>query len=85
MIFQYFSDADMLYLKLSEKISTESAEVAPGVVLDFDEHNQMVGIEIEDASRLVDITRLELKSLPIVSLIFSDRTAQESAITRKAA
>jgi len=29
-------------------VSTESEEVAPGIVLDFDERNQVIGFEIED-------------------------------------
>lgn len=52
MVFQYYPDTDMLYLKLAEGVSVESEEVAPGIVLDFDERNRVVGIEIEDASAL---------------------------------
>jgi len=40
MVFEYFSDTDMLYIKLAERGSTESEEVAPGVILDFDEDNR---------------------------------------------
>ena len=39
----------MLYIKLADRVSTESEEVAPGIVLDFGERNQVVGIEIENA------------------------------------
>lgn len=59
----------MLYIKLSEGISTESEEVAPGIVLDFNEQNQVVGIEIEDASKFIDLSRLEVSALPIADLI----------------
>ncbi len=61
----------MLYIELVSKVSTESEEVAPGIVLDFDEDNQVIGIEIEDASRFVDLSRLEISALPIADLIFS--------------
>ena len=61
----------MLYIELVSKVSTESEEVAPGIVLDFDEDNQVIGIEIEDASRFVDLSRLEISALPITDLIFS--------------
>ena len=37
MIFQCYPDTDMLYIKLTDKISTESEEAAPGIVFDFDE------------------------------------------------
>jgi uncharacterized protein YuzE len=43
----------MLYIKLADGISTESEEVAPGIVLDFDEQNRVIGVEIEDASSLI--------------------------------
>lgn len=71
MIFQYYPDTDMLYIKLAAKVSTESEEVAPGIVLDYDEHNHVIGIEIEDASTVVDLSRLEVSALPISDLILS--------------
>lgn len=73
MIFQYHPDTDMLYITLAKGVSTESEEVASGIVLDYDEHNQVIGIEIEDASRLVDLSRLEISALPIRDLIVSER------------
>jgi uncharacterized protein YuzE len=41
----------------------------PGIVLDFDERNQVIGIEIEDASTFIDLSRLEMSALPITNLI----------------
>lgn len=71
MIFQYHREADMLYIKLAAGVSTESEEVAPGIVLDFDQHDKVIGIEIEDASKFIDLSRLEVSALPIVNLILS--------------
>ena len=73
MIFEYYPETDMLYIKLIEGISTESEEIAPGVVLDFDERNRVIGIEIEDASKFIDLSRLELRALPVVNLILTER------------
>lgn len=39
-------EADALYLKLDESAIIESEEVRPGVVLDFNADDQVVGIEI---------------------------------------
>ena len=39
-------EADALFLRLDNSKITESEEVAPGIILDFDELNQVVGIEI---------------------------------------
>ena len=73
MVFQYYPDTDMLYIKLADGVSMESEEVAPGVVLDFDERNRVIAIEIEDASKFIDLSRLEVLALPIVNLILSER------------
>jgi len=78
MIFQYYPDTDMLYIKLAAGVSTESEEVAPGIVLDFDECNQVIGIEIEDASTFIDLSRLEVSALPIADLILSERVPVEA-------
>jgi len=61
----------MLYIKLASGVSTESEEVAPGIVLDFDERNQVIGIEIEDASAFIDLSRLDVSALPIANLTLS--------------
>ncbi|MDP1652277.1 MAG: DUF2283 domain-containing protein [Rhodocyclaceae bacterium] len=46
MKLHFDKDADALYLKLDESAIIESEEVRPGVVLDFNASNQVVGIEI---------------------------------------
>ena len=71
MTFRYFPDTDMLYLELVSGVSTESEEVAPGIVLDFDDKNHVLGIEIEDASTFIDLSKLEVSALPIVNLILN--------------
>jgi len=63
----------MLYIKLAEGVSTESEEIAPGVVVDFDDHHRVIGVETEDASKVVDLSRLELRALPVVNLILTER------------
>ena len=45
--------ADALYLRLDESKVVESEEVSPGVVLDFDANNQVVGVEILNLSKRV--------------------------------
>ena len=39
-------DADALYLTLSEAPSSRSEEVSPGIIVDYDEHGRVVGIEM---------------------------------------
>ena len=42
--------ADALYFRLDESTIIESEEVSPGIVLDFNEKDQVVGIEILNLS-----------------------------------
>jgi len=37
--------SDVLYFRLDEKRIVESEEVRPGVILDFDENDRVVGVE----------------------------------------
>ena len=44
-------DADALYLRLDDSPIVESEEVSPGVVLDYNESNEVVGVEMLHLSR----------------------------------
>jgi uncharacterized protein YuzE len=44
-------EADALYLRLDESKIVESEEVSPGIMLDYNAANQIVGIEILRLSR----------------------------------
>lgn len=46
MRMRYDEQADALYLRLDESKIIDSQEVQPGIILDFNESNQVVGIEI---------------------------------------
>ncbi len=45
--------ADALYLRLDDSKIIESEEVSPGVVLDFNQDKQVVGVEILNLSKRV--------------------------------
>ena len=68
MKFHYYPETDSLYIDLSEKASADSREVVPGVVLDFDAEGHLVGIDIDQASRIANLSRLEAQALPIKQL-----------------
>ena len=44
-------EADALYLRLDDSEILESQQVAPGVVLDYNQQNQVVGVEILHLSK----------------------------------
>lgn len=60
----YDRQTDSLDIELVSENSSGSEEVRPGVVLDLDNRGNVVGIDIEHASRKVDLNRLETGSLP---------------------
>lgn len=76
MLFRYDAETDVLYI-LADGVSVESEEVAPGIVLDLDADEHVVGIEIEDASTHADLSRLEVSTLPFSRLVFSERRASQ--------
>ena len=51
--------ADALFLRLDESTIEESEEVAPGVILDFNAENQVVGVEILALSKRVPAINLK--------------------------
>lgn len=58
-------EADALYFRLDENKIVESEEVQPGVVLDFDDSNQVVGFEILNVSKrtsLKDLSSMHFES-----------------------
>lgn len=65
MRLSYHPDTDSLYIHLVEHPGTESREVAEGVVVDFDANGKPVGIDIEHAQNILDLTTLEAESLPL--------------------
>ena len=46
-------ESDALYFRLDEAAIVESEEVQPGVILDFDEAGQVIGIELLSLSQRV--------------------------------
>ncbi|HXG19218.1 MAG TPA: DUF2283 domain-containing protein, partial [Methylomirabilota bacterium] len=71
MTFRCFPETDMLYVELINGVSMESEEVAPGIVLDCAENKRVVGIEIEDASQSIDLSKLAVSALPLANLVFN--------------
>ena len=55
MKFNYYPETDSLYIDLSEKPSVESREISQGIVLDCDADGNLVGIDIDNASKKVQL------------------------------
>ena len=65
MKLNYHPETDSLYIDLSELPSADSREISEGVVLDYDRDGHLVGIDIDNASRKVQLERLVLRQLPM--------------------
>ena len=51
--------ADALYLRLDDTQIVESEEVSPGIVLDYNEQNQVVGVEVLGLSSRSESLKLD--------------------------
>jgi uncharacterized protein YuzE len=65
MKLNYYPDTDSLYIDMSEKPSVESKVISDGVVLDYGKDGNLVGIDLDNASRIVDLKQLVLNRLPM--------------------
>jgi uncharacterized protein YuzE len=68
MKISYDQATDSLYIHLTDRASVESDEVQDGVVLDFDTNGALVGIDLQHASKRVDINNLSVSKLPLGQL-----------------
>ena len=67
MKLRYYAETDSLYIDLNNRPGSESKEIATGVVVDFDDAGNIVGIDIDRASKLLDLSELSLDQLPTKS------------------
>jgi len=65
MKISYYPDTDSMYIDLSLKESADSKEVSPGVVLDYDANGDLTGIDIDNATKKLDLKELVLNKVPI--------------------
>ena len=67
MKLSYYPDTDSLYIELSENTSLDSLEIVEGVVIDMDSDGNVIGIDIDNASKKLNLSELVIKKIPIVS------------------
>jgi uncharacterized protein YuzE len=68
MRLHYYPETDSLYIDLNARPSVDSREIADGLVVDFDADGNIVGIDIEHASRKLDLRTLETEALPAATV-----------------
>ncbi len=67
MKLHYYPETDSLYIELNSKPSADSREIAEGLVADFGAEGNIVGLDINHASKKLDLKTLETVSLPPVT------------------
>jgi uncharacterized protein YuzE len=71
----YDNEADALYLKLGDENPEGVIEIAEGVNLDTTSHDKIVGIEILEASKKIDLKTILSYSLEIDKDLLAQKTA----------
>ena len=67
MKINYYPDTDSLYIEFSEKESSDSIEISEGIVLDYDQEGSLVGMDIDNAEKKVNLNELILNKLPLAT------------------
>jgi uncharacterized protein YuzE len=67
MKLHYYPETDSLYIELKDAPGTQAREIVEGLVADFDAMGNVVGLDIDHASRKLDLSKVETIALPPVS------------------
>jgi uncharacterized protein YuzE len=67
MKLHYYEETDSLYIEFSDRPSADTREVADGVNVDLDADGNVVGIDIDHASKKLSLDTLDPGSLPLRS------------------
>jgi uncharacterized protein YuzE len=54
MVIRYDKETDIVYIRLNEGNVSESDEEKPGIILDYDESGNILGIEVLNASKKIN-------------------------------
>jgi uncharacterized protein YuzE len=71
----YDDEVDALYLKLGDEAPEGVIEIAEGVNLDTTSQNKIVGIEILDASKKLDLKTILTYTLELDKDLIAQKTA----------
>ncbi|MPZ55585.1 MAG: DUF2283 domain-containing protein [Rhizobiales bacterium] len=67
MKLHYYPETDSLYIELKSTSGTEAREVVEGLIVDLDAKGDVVGFDIDHASRKFDLSKIETIALPPAS------------------
>jgi uncharacterized protein YuzE len=64
MKLHYYPETDSLYIELTSAPGAETREIVEGLMADFDADGNVVGFDIDHASRKLDLSKIETIALP---------------------
>src|SRR5712691_9535945 len=67
MKLHYYPETDSLYIELKSAPGIETREIVEGLVVDLDAKGDVVGFDIDHASRKLDLSKIETIALPPAS------------------
>jgi uncharacterized protein YuzE len=67
MKLHYYPETDSLYIELKGTPGVETREIVEGLMVDLDVNGEVVGFDIDHASRKLDLSKIETIALPPVS------------------
>ncbi len=67
MKLHYYPETDSLYVELKEEPRVETREITDGLNVDLDAEGEVVGFDIDQASKRSDLSTLETEALPLRS------------------
>ena len=65
MKLHYYPETDSLYIELKSEAGHETREIVDGLNVDLNAAGEIVGLDIDRASRQLDLTTLETIALPV--------------------
>ena len=63
MKLHYYPETDSLYIELKSGPGAETREIVEGLVVDLDANGDVVGFDIDHASRKLDLSKVETIAL----------------------
>ncbi len=65
MKLHYYPETDSLYVEFKTTPGTETREITDGLNVDLDADGEVVGFDIDHASKRLGLATLETRSLPL--------------------
>jgi uncharacterized protein YuzE len=80
----YYPETDSLYIELSSKAGADAQEIAPDIVFDYDGDGRIVGIDIDHASKIVDLSDMKTQQTPKKWVVKAQNTYKAAPPTKSA-